>query len=300
MSAMRQTARTDEGGAAAGDGIAGDGPVARKASTEENFPVASLLLPAGLRPQVMAFYAFVRLADDIADDPDLDCEAKLARLDAFEAALDAGEGEGDWRAPAAVLRQSLDASGVPDRFARDLLRAFRSDARNAPCRDWDDLIDYCRYSAMPVGRFLMALHGEDEGPGAASDALCTALQILNHLQDCGDDWRQLQRLYVPLSWLQEEGLEADALLASSASPALRRVLDRALAGVDELLAEARPLGRLMRNRRLGLESAVIVNLAVALRGELDRRDPLAERVELSKPKRLWVGLGGIVQGLLRR
>lgn len=285
----------------AADGIRAPlGPAARKSSEQENFPVASLLLPAGLRPHVMAFYAFVRLADDIADDGGLGAEAKLAYLDALEAALLAGEGAGDWRAPAARLRRSLDESGVSDRFARDLLRAFRADARNQPCRNWDDLIDYCRYSAMPVGRFLMALHGEGERPAAASDALCTALQILNHLQDCGDDWRDLRRLYVPLEWLRAEGLEPDALLATEAGPALRRVLDRVLAGVDELLVEAGPLGRLLVSRRLGLESAVIVKLAEALRVELGRRDPLAERVELSKPRRLVAGLRGLLAGSFRR
>ena len=140
----------------------------------------------------------------------------------------------------------------------------------------------------------------DERPAAASDALCTALQILNHLQDCGDDWRDLGRLYVPLEWLRAEGLEAGALLAPQACPALRRVLDRVLAGVDVLLAEAGPIGRLMASRRLGLESAVIVALARALRDELGRRDPLAERVELAKPRRLAVASGGLLAGLLRR
>jgi squalene synthase HpnC len=282
-------------------GMAGAGaaaPAARKGSGEENFPVASLLLARARRPQVMAFYAFVRLADDIADDPGLEAAAKLRHLDALEAALLAGDGVEDWRAPAATLRRSLDRAGVADRFARDLLAAFRQDALNQPCRTWDDLIDYCRFSAMPVGRFLMALHGEDEGPGAASDALCTALQILNHLQDCGDDWRQLRRLYVPLDWLEAEGLSPDHLLAPRASPALRRVLHRVLDGVDGLMATARPLGRQMRDRRLGMEAAAIVRLALALGDELRRRDPLAERVELSRPRFLahaaWGALGRLV------
>jgi squalene synthase HpnC len=275
-------------------------PRARKSSGQENFPVASWLLARERRPQVMAFYAFVRLADDIADDPELSADLKLAHLDRLERALVAGEGAEDWRRPAAVLRRTLDRTGVADRFARDLLEAFRRDARNAPCRDWDDLIDYCRYSAMPVGRFLMALHGEDERPGAASDALCTALQILNHLQDCGGDWRLLHRLYVPLRWLEAEGLGVDDLLAPAAGQAMRRVLDRVLDGVDQLLAVARPLGRLMRDRRLGMEAAAIARLALALSDELRRRDPLAERVELSRPRFLAVAAAGALSGLVGR
>lgn len=283
-----------------GSGPSADGPRARKGSGAENFPVASRLLAPARRPQVMAFYAFVRLADDIADDPALSAAHKLARLDELEQALVAGRGADDWRRPAATLRRVLDGCGVSDRFARDLLRAFRRDAHNRPCRDWDDLIDYCRFSAMPVGRFLMALHGEDETPGPASDALCTALQILNHLQDCADDWRRLGRLYVPLAWLDAEGRGPNDLLAPAADAALRRVLDRVLAGVDELLATARPLGRQMRDRRLGLEAAVIVRLAMALRDQLYRKDPLAGRVELSKPRFLAVAAAAALARLAGR
>jgi len=248
----------------------------------------------------MAFYDFVRLADDIADDPNLERDQKLAHLDALDAALIAGGSETDWRAPAATLRASLAATGVADHFARDLLQAFRRDAINQPCRDWDDLIDYCRYSAMPVGRYLLALHGEDETPGPAADALCTALQILNHLQDCGDDWRKLRRLYLPLDWIEAEGLGTDALLAAYSSGAFRHVLDRALDGVDALLVLAAPLARQMRNRRLGYESAAIVALARALRDQLRRRDPLAERVALSRPAFLAVAARGVASRLIGR
>ncbi len=280
--------------------IAGDGPIAVKTHGEENFPVASLLLPAALRPHVMAFYRFVRLADDIADNPDLEREEKLGYLDRLEAALVGTETAEDWCLPAVRLAESLAASGVDASFARRLLTAFRRDAINEPCRNWDDLIEYCRYSAVPVGRYLMALHGETEAPVTASDALCTALQILNHLQDCGEDWRQIRRLYIPLDWLTAEGLTPDDLLAPRADEQLRRVLDLVLDRVDALLIEAAPLARRMRHRRLALESAVIVSLAERLRDALRRRDPLAERVELAGPARLAAGLAGILAGILRR
>jgi hydroxysqualene synthase len=295
--------RTDRTGAQNDDAAsrgAAAAPRARKGAGEENFPVASLLLSPARRPTVMAFYDFVRLADDIADDSGLPAHQKLGRLDELEQALVAGRGDDDWRRPAAALRRALDRCGVPDRFARDLLRAFRRDAHNRPCRDWDDLIDYCRYSAMPVGRFLMALHGENDAPGPASDALCTALQILNHLQDCAEDWRQLGRLYVPLTWLAAEGLTPDDLLSPASSAALRRVLDRVLGGVDQLLLTAAPLGRQMRDRRLGLEAAVIVRLAKALRDRLYRDDPLAGRVELSKPRFAAIAAAAVLARLAGR
>ena len=280
--------------------IAEDGPRVVKSHREENFPVASILLPAALRPHVMAFYRFVRLADDIADSPVLRREEKIAHLEQLESVLQEEAAAEAWSRPGEKLRESLATTGVDDIFARHLLTAFRRDAVNDPCRSWDDLIDYCRYSAMPVGRYLMALHGEAEEPGSASDALCSALQILNHLQDCATDWRALGRLYVPLDWLEAEGLAPDDLLRAGTDARLRRVLDRTLDGVDDLLIEAAPLARRMRHRRLGLESAVIVALARRLRDQLRRRDPLAERVELATGARLAAGLAGIVAGVLRR
>ncbi|HSK39266.1 MAG TPA: squalene/phytoene synthase family protein, partial [Arenibaculum sp.] len=163
-------------------------PTARKDASGENFPVASRLLPRHLRPHVEAYYGFVRLADDIADDPDLDTDVKLGHLDALERALMRGEGNAAYLAPALQLRASFALNGLPDSYARHLLQAFRRDSRNERCRTWGDLMVYCRYSAVPVGRYLLALHGEGPHATAASDALCVALQILNHLQDAHDDW----------------------------------------------------------------------------------------------------------------
>lgn len=233
--------------------------VPTKADRDESFPVA-WLLPAASRAPVLAFYAFARTADDIADSPDLRPEDKLARL------------------------QALEETGLPHPLAADLLLAFRRDAHGPACTTWGDLMAYCRVSAMPVGRFLLDVCGETPGDAVlrASDALCAALQVLNHVQDCGRDWRGLRRLYVPSAWLAEAGVTERALEEPRCPPALRQVLDRVLAHADGLLREAAPLPRLVRHRRLRMQAAATLSLAHALRRRLAVGDPLAGRVKPSR------------------
>ncbi len=264
-----------------------------KGSGDENFQVGSWLLPAALRPHVAAFYAFVRAADDIGDNPALTPEDKIARLDAFEHAL-IGPPEAAAALPKAqALRASLAETGVTPRHAQALLAAFRQDATKLRYRDWQDLLGYCALSASPVGRYLLDLHSERAELYACSDPLCDALQVLNHLQDCQDDFRALNRVYLPLENFAAAGIEVTELDRPHASPAMRQVLDRTLDGVDELLLRARELPRVLASRRLAAESGVIVAMARRLAVELRRRDPLAERVELGKPQFLLAALKGL-------
>ncbi len=246
--------------------------------TTENFPVGSRLIAPELRPAVHAFYRFARASDDIADDPALEPDAKTALLMARDKALaDGAEGPDD----ALALRAVLLERGLPLDHPRHLLQAFLADARSRPCRTWSDLLAYCRFSAAPVGRFLLDLHGEDRALWPASDALCTALQISNHLQDAAPDWLDLRRLYIPKSWLDQSGIGERELLAPHLSPALRIVYDRMLERVELLNQQAAPLPRGIRNRRLRMETATIVELSKRLAANLRRRDPLAARVGLS-------------------
>ena len=271
-----------------------------KGAGDENFPVGSWLLPARLRPHVAAFYAFVRAADDIADNPDLAPADKLARLARFEAALTGPPALAAGLPKAQALRTSLAATGVTPRHALDVLAAFKRDATTLSYRDWPDLLDYCALSASPVGRYLLDLHGEARELYRCSDPLCDALQLLNHLQDCRDDYRALDRVYLPLDSFAAAGIGVEALDRGATSPALRQVLDRALDGIDVLLGTARELPRALRSRRLAAESAVILAIAERLAGELRRRDPLAERVELSRPRFLLCGILGIGRMLRAR
>ena len=255
-----------------------------KGRGDENFPVGSWLIRRDLRVHVHAFYRFARNADDIADSPVLSADEKIRRLDRMGAILDGDPGRAPGTdSPAAVaMCARLAATGVTAQHCHDVLRAFRQDAVKLRYRDWDDLMEYCRYSAAPVGRQLLDLHGESRDTWPASDALCAALQVLNHLQDCAADYRDLDRVYVPLRDLAAEGCTVEALAAPALSPAMRRVLDRLLDNTETLIATASGLAPGVAARGLRWESAVIVALAGRLARRLRRGDPLASRVKLSK------------------
>ncbi|WP_222874103.1 squalene/phytoene synthase family protein [Hankyongella ginsenosidimutans] len=227
---------------------ASDAPEANsgKGAADENFPVGSFLIASHLRPHVAAFYAFARAADDIADHAELAADDKIARLDALEAALTGQQGFGAGYAKAHRLRESLAQCGVTDAHARALLSAFRQDATKTRYANWAELHDYCRRSADPVGRFLLDLHGEDPALYPASDALCSALQVLNHLQDMGDDLQQIDRCYVALDWLAAAGGSIDDVRAARLSPALRTTMHQMLDATDIWVRQARALPRGLR------------------------------------------------------
>ncbi len=259
----------------------------------ESFPVASLLLARPLRAPVLAFYRFVRLADDVADAPDRPAAEKLARLAALETALVTA----DPAEPAAAALAEVDrTSGTGMAEARLLLDAFRQDAVKQRYADWEELLDYCRRSANPVGRFLLRLHREPESAVAPADALCTALQILNHLQDLGPDRQRLDRVYLPLPWLEQAGGEA-AFFAPHATAARRRILDAALDQADALLAIAGDLPARLRSRRLAAQAAATIACGRALSARLRRRDPLPSRVAV---RRAEVAFHVLRAGLLRQ
>ncbi len=268
-----------------------------KTAKDENFPVGSWLLPRSLRPHVAAFYAFARAADDIADNPRLTSEDKIARLDGFAEALSVGTGHPRLYGKALALRACLAETGVTARHGLDLLAAFRQDAVKTRYANWDELIDYCTLSASPVGRFLLDLHGESQEGYPASDALCNALQILNHLQDCQADHRDMDRVYLPLDWLTAQAGRVEDLQASKANSAVRAVIDMCLTGTEELLATAATLPARLRDRSLAMESAVILHLARRLTHRLRRSDPIAGRVKLSRLDFARCGITGIFHGL---
>src|SRR3569623_1270935 len=162
-----------------------------KTHRDENFPVASWIIHPRHRALLLAFYNFVRTADDVADHATLSAEDKLAKLDLREAEL---LGRGDSQPEAVRLREAFAERAMPPRHALDLLVAFRMDVTKLRYENWDEVIHYCRYSAMPEGRFMIGVHGESTSTWAASDALCAALQINTHLQDCGKDFRELNRV----------------------------------------------------------------------------------------------------------
>ena len=265
-----------------------------KGKEDENFPVGSFLIRRDLRPHVHAFYRFAREADDIADNGDLTAEEKVRRLDRMAEVLEGAPGHDT---PSAfAMRQSLAATGVTAQHSHDILHAFRMDATKLRYKDWGELMHYCRYSASPVGRQLLDLHGESQATWPANDALCSALQVLNHLQDCAKDYHELDRVYLPDDDLANFGSTIDDLTKSHATPGLRKTLNRLLEGVDGLVATARTFSPQIRSPGLRRETAIIVNLAERLTQRLKDGDPIAGRVKLTKSDFALALLTGLWRG----
>lgn len=267
-----------------------------KGAADENFPVGSFLLPRRLRAHVATYYAFARAIDDIADDQALAPTEKIRRLRAFDAALKGEPGYGPEFAKAHALGESMKATNVPTVHGSDLVAAFVQDCEKRRYHSWDEIVGYCEKSANPVGRYLLDLHGEDRSGYRYSDALCTVLQIVNHLQDCADDKRSLDRVYVIEPWLAAEGGSVADIDGAACSSALRRVIDRMLVGCDALMVDARRLPFALKSRQLAMESAVILRLADRLIELLRKGDPLATRVALKKPDFAFAGIAGAVSG----
>jgi squalene synthase HpnC len=257
------------------------GPVweaGEKTHRDENFPVASHLVSKRHRPVILAFYRFARAADDVADHPQLSESEKIRKLDLFEDTLLGKTNEIEDALP---LRAAIAERGLSPKHGQDLLVAFRMDASKHRYADWDDLIHYCTFSAMPVGRFVLDVHGESRATWPANDALCAALQIINHLQDCGADYRRLDRVYIPLDRLSARNIPIDALAAQKASPDLLAAIHELAAETQDLLGGA-DLSRGIRDLRLSLEVAAIERLARKLVQMLLERDPLSQPVHLTK------------------
>lgn len=271
-----------------------------KNSATENFPVGSFLIPKNLRHVVHSYYIFARKGDDIADDPDLSPDEKVNRLDWMYQALMSEE----WSFPnwpeTRGLREKLLTHNIPLVHAADLLTAFKQDSRLQRYADWPALADYCQYSASPVGRFLLCLHGEDPALFKYSDPLCDALQIINHLQDCQDDYQQMNRVYLPQDWMDKAGLPLSDLEKNVESPAFQLVKQQALDEIDQMLATSTTLADRLSHRSIALESAVIHKLALGLRQKLYKNDLLAKRVHFSKIETLFYSLLGLFNGVRGR
>ena len=262
-----------------------------KGQNDENFPVASLLLRPEQRGPIMAFYRFARAADDIADNQEAAAETKRDLLARMRAGLD---GEGACEAMA--LREVMATHQIDPSHAHELLEAFVSDVSVNRYQTFDDLMAYCRLSAMPVGRFVLDVHGESREIWPANDALCSALQIINHLQDCGKDYRQLNRVYIPL----DTGVNIEELGGARATPALRSILGGLVERTRGLLDRSAGFSASIQDRRLAAEVAIIQRLAISLCDRLAKHDPLSERVHHRKMEVALLSIWAAVPALLRR
>ncbi len=268
-----------------------------KGHRDENFPVGSRLVSARHRPVIMAFYDFARAADDIADHPTLPADDKQRGLDRMEASLTGASSDDGL---SVRLREALAERGLSPVHALDLLKAFRQDVIKFRYDDWDELIGYCSYSAMPVGRFVLDVHGEDRSTWASSDVVCAVLQIINHLQDCGKDYRTLNRVYLPQDCLRAHRATTEELAQSRSSPALLACLHELTRRTVDYSGSRPALADQIRDTRLACEVATISALASKLLGLLQNSDPLADKVHLSRATLVAVMAGSVAKTLTRR
>jgi hydroxysqualene synthase len=229
----------------------------------ENFPVASLLLPWRMRPHIAAVYAFARTADDFADEGSRTVEERNRLLDAWLERLRASAGTNGASAPAAspddriflALGDTIRRCRLPVSLFEDLLSAFRQDTTTTRYETWDDVLDYCRRSANPVGRIVLRVAGyEDATLDRSSDALCTALQLTNFWQDLAFDWAR-GRLYVPAAERRACGARESALDAGRIDATWRCALQRATVTTRDLFRGGRHVCERVGGR-LGLELRV--------------------------------------------
>lgn len=266
-----------------------------KGDRDENFPVASWLVSARHRPAILAFYRFARAADDAADHGTLSTAEKLHLLDELEATLAGDAAAADALPLASVLRER----DLTPRHARDLVSAFRRDVTTPRTATWAELMDYCALSAMPVGRFVLDVHGEARSTWAASDPLCAALQVINHLQDCGKDFAAINRVYLPTDLIGRYGADVADLARDRATPALRSVIADLAGRTQDLLLTSAPLASGVADWRLSMEIAAIQNLAERLAGKLTTADRLRDPVRVGTGAKLSVLMAALLVGVRR-
>jgi len=224
----------------------------------ENFPVASILMPRRLRKPVAAIYHFARAADDIADEGDLPDEERLRQLDEFRAEL---RRIAFHEKPETALFRNLEAEirqhTLPMPPFHDLLDAFSQDVVKKRYENFDDLLEYCRRSANPVGNLLLHLYGEATPVNIAySDAICTALQIINFWQDVAKDYA-IGRIYLPQDELAQYGVTEEQIAQGIADDAWRRLMKFQVDRARAMMISGKPLGTILTGR-IGLEMRMII------------------------------------------
>jgi squalene synthase HpnC len=263
----------------------------------ENFPVASLLLPGQLRDPVAVIYAFARSADDLADEGGLSDTERLQQLDDMAAALQTIDTRQANAAPLyRALADCVTRYHLPLQPFHDLLDAFRQDVTKKRYASFGELMDYCRRSANPVGRLLLQLGGDvSERNQALSDAACSALQLINFLQDIEQDYREHNRIYLPADDMARLGVTDTHIAKRRNSPAVRALVQLQIERAARLLHTASPLGRRLKGR-LGLEVRAIMLGGSRVLEKLRGQEDMFRRPRLTGHERLAVAWKALWQG----
>jgi squalene synthase HpnC len=266
----------------------------------ENFPVASALLPARMRDPVAVVYAFARSADDIADEGQ-SCDAeRLRQLDDMAGALRAIESGRTGDAPLYLaLADSVARHRLPLQPFHDLLSAFRQDVRKKRYADFGELMDYCRRSANPVGTLLLHLNGAASPRNLAlSDAVCSALQLINFLQDIAQDYRENGRIYLPVADMARFGVTEDDIAERRASPAVHALVQFQVRRAAQLLRSGSPLGARLRGR-FGLEIRAIILGGSRILDKLNQQQDPFGRPRLGRSEKLMILWQALLRGFNR-
>ncbi len=262
----------------------------------ENFPVASRLLPAHLRNPVAAIYAFARTADDIADEGDASRAQRLTRLAEMKTALEAIESGTPPESPLfQALADSIARHALPLGLFHDLLSAFRQDVEKSRYAGFPEVMDYCRRSANPVGRLILHLFRQASQRNLAlSDGICSALQLINFLQDVHQDFRENRRIYLPLDEMQRFGVTEDDIGQRRNSPQLRQLMYFQIGRAAKLLRSGSPLGGTLGGR-LGLEIRAIILGGARILEKLHQQEDMFSRPRLNTLDRLQIAWGALRQ-----
>ena len=266
-----------------------------KSYSDENFPVASFLMTKKIRSIVRVFYFFARMADDIADHQKLSSNQKKKILLFFDNAISKSKKTNNKVLDKMIAKFKELPSGK--KYSRNLLKAFMMDASNKKYKNWNDLLYYCKFSANPVGRFVIDAVNERkniEKIYEASDSLCTALQIINHIQDCKKDFKELNRVYIPESFFKKYSLDKKTLRKSKSIENFERLK---IEIVDNVLVSLRKtkLGlREIQSWRLRKETLIILNIAKRLCNLLKINDPLEKQIKLSRIDFIFCFFKGIM------
>ena len=249
---------------------------------QENFPVGSWLLSQKIRFKILIFYKFARAADDIADSANLSSNEKIKRLNLFKKAIESNKSNKIKISKVEDLRKICIKNKIKINHALNLLKAFKQDAIKKRYKNWSELIRYCKYSAVPVGRFVIDLHKEKQKAYKYSDPLCIALQILNHLQDCKEDYENLDRVYLPMKFLKKYNVKLSQLKKKNTEQNLRLVFNEILKNTEKLIIQADKNKKNMKHKYLSREISFILEIAKKLLLLLKNKDPLKKKIVLSK------------------
>lgn len=256
----------------------------------ENFPVASFILPRRLRLPISVIYAFARNADDFADEGNMGRETRLAKLKDYDDKLDriaAGESVDDpiFIALADVIQQHT----LPVQLFHDLISAFRLDVTKTRYQNINDVWDYCRFSANPVGRLLLHLTGEDSPDNLEqSDAICSALQLINFLQDIEQDYMENNRIYLPQDDMLHFGVSEEHIKEKRSDEAMRKLIEKQIITARNKMLFGRPLGRTIKGR-FGFQLRIMINGGLRILDLLEKqRSNLFSRPRLRIRDWIWM------------